>query len=124
MDKPEADRIEGITPAIAIQQKAVTKNPRSTVATVTEIYDFLRVLYARIGIVHCQKCDESIERDTIDSMIETLYTQPPETKVWISFSWSREAGLEQLRKDGFARLILNKTILDRIETNEKGWQIP
>jgi len=120
MDKPDAERIEGITPAIAIQQKAVTKNPRSTVATATEIYDYLRVLYARIGIVHCQKCGETVQRDTIDSMIETLYALPSETKVWISFSWSREAGLEQLRKDGFSRLIKKNTILDLDEVDLEG----
>ena len=120
MDKPDAERIEGITPAIAIQQKAVTKNPRSTVATATEIYDYLRVLYARIGIVHCQKCGETVQRDTIDSMIETLYALPSETKVWISFSWSREAGLEQLRKDGFSRLIKKNTILDLDEVDLGG----
>ncbi len=112
MDKPDADKIEGITPAIAIQQKAVTKNPRSTVATVTEIYDFLRVLYARIGTVHCLRCGKAVRRDTIDSMIETLYRQPAETKIWISFSWPRERGLEKLRKDGFSRLVENNTILD------------
>lgn len=117
MDKPEAERIEGITPAIAIQQKAVTKNPRSTVATVTEIYDFLRVLYARIGVVHCQKCGEAVQRDTIDSIIETLYALPPETKIWISFSWPREIGLDQLRRDGFSRLIENNRILDLDEAN-------
>ncbi len=112
MDKPDSERIEGITPAIAIQQKAVTKNPRSTVATVTEIYDFLRVLYARIGVVHCQKCGVAVRRDTIDSMIETLYAFPPDSKIWISFSWPQEAGLERLRKDGFSRLIKNNRIID------------
>ncbi|MCK4931155.1 MAG: excinuclease ABC subunit A, partial [Candidatus Aminicenantes bacterium] len=117
MDKPEAERIEGITPAIAIQQKAVTKNPRSTVATVTEIYDFLRVLYARIGVVHCQKCGEAVQRNTIDSIIETLYALPPETKIWISFFWPQETGLDQLRKDGFSRLIENNRILDLDEAN-------
>jgi excinuclease ABC subunit A len=120
MDKPDAERIEGIAPAIAIQQKAVTKNPRSTVATVTEIYDFLRVLYARIGIVHCQKCGEIVQRDTIDSMIETLYGLPPKTKIWISFSWPREEGLEKLRKDGFSRLIKDNTILDFNEADLGG----
>ncbi len=62
MDKPDAELIEGITPAIAIQQKAVTKNPRSTVATVTEVYDFLRVLFARIGTIHCLKCGSRSEK--------------------------------------------------------------
>jgi excinuclease ABC subunit A len=105
MEKPEAELIEGIPPAIAIQQKAVTKNPRSTVATVTEIYDFLRVLYARIGVVHCQKCGQPVHRDTIDAIVEKLYELPPQTKIWISFSWPREKGLSILRKDGFHRII-------------------
>ncbi len=87
MDKPDADSIEGITPAIAIQQKAVTKNPRSTVATVTEIYDFLRVLYARIGTIHCLQCGQPVQRDTIDAMVDELFTLPEETNATISFFW-------------------------------------
>jgi excinuclease ABC subunit A len=115
MEKPEAELIEGIPPAIAIQQKAVTKNPRSTVATVTEIYDFLRVLYARIGVVHCQKCGQPVHRDTIDAIVEKLYELPPQTKIWISFSWQREKGLSTLKKDGFHRIIQGDVIvsLDR-----------
>lgn len=105
MEKPDAEIIEGITPAIAIQQKAVTKNPRSTVATVTEIHDFLRVLYARIGLVHCQRCSAPVERDTIDSIIETLFKLSPETKAWVTFSWSKEKGLETLQRDGFSRVV-------------------
>jgi len=112
MEKPDAELIEGITPAIAIQQKAVTKNPRSTVATVTEIHDFLRVLFARIGTVHCLKCGQPVQRDTIDSIIETLFKHAPETKVRISFSWPREKGLAALKKDGFFRIIQNKKIID------------
>jgi excinuclease ABC subunit A len=120
MDKPDAERIEGITPAIAIQQKAVTKNPRSTVATVTEIYDFMRVLYARIGVVHCQKCGDAVKRDTIDAMIETLYAFPPETKIWISFSFPEESDFEQLQKDGFSRLIKDNKIVDLDEAHLEG----
>ncbi len=105
MDKPDADSIEGITPAIAIQQKAVTKNPRSTVATVTELHDFLRVLYARIGTIHCLQCGEPVRRDTIDAMVETLFRLPPETGALISFAWPLERGLDELRKEGFHRLI-------------------
>ena len=112
MEKPDAELIEGITPAIAIQQKAVTKNPRSTVATVTEIYDFLRVLFARIGTVHCLKCRQPVQRDTIDSIVETLYKHPPETKALIYFSWLREKGLAALKKDGFFRIIQNKNVID------------
>ena len=112
MDKPDADLIEGITPAVAIQQKAVTKNPRSTVATVTEIYDFLRVLFARIGTVHCLKCGQPVIRDTIDSMVEALYKLPPETKIFISFSWPLEKGTAALKKGGFFRVIQKNKILN------------
>ena len=112
MDKPDADLIEGITPAIAIQQKAVTKNPRSTVATVTEIYDFLRVLFARIGTVHCLKCGKPVIRDTIDSIVETLYKLPPETKILISFPWPLEKGTAALKKGGFFRIVQKNKILN------------
>ena len=123
MEKPDVDLIDGITPAIAIQQKAVTKNPRSTVATVTEIYDFLRILFARTGTVHCIKCGQSVERDTIDSMVETLNSLPPQTKIMISFSWPLDKGLAPLKKGGFFRVIQKKKIknLDeaRLEKGEK-----
>ncbi len=119
MDKPDADLIEGIPPAIAIQQKAVTKNPRSTVATVTEIYDFLRVLYARIGIIHCLKCGQPVERDTIDSIVENLFRLPPQTKVFISFSWPAEKGIGPLKKQGFFRVIYNNEILNLDDVNLK-----
>jgi excinuclease ABC subunit A len=112
MDKPDADLIDGITPAIAIQQKAATKNPRSTVATVTEIHDFLRVLFARVGTIHCQKCGRPVRRDTIDSIIETLFQLPARTKVVISFSWPLERGTAVLKKEGFFRIIRDGRVLD------------
>jgi len=112
MDKPDADRIEGITPAIAIQQKAATKNPRSTVATVTEIHDFLRVLFARIGTIHCQKCGQTVRRDTIDAIVETLFKLPLQTKVIISFTWPLEKGTAVLRKEGFFRIIQDDKVID------------
>jgi excinuclease ABC subunit A len=105
MDKPEADLIEGIPPAIAIQQKAATKNPRSTVATVTEIYDFLRVLFARIGIVHCLKCGRPVRRDTIDGAVDALLALPTGTRLSISFAWPMARGLAVLKKDGFTRIL-------------------
>ncbi|MFC2169434.1 excinuclease ABC subunit UvrA [Acidobacteriota bacterium] len=111
MQKPDAELIEGITPAIAIQQKAVTKNPRSTVATVTEIYDFLRVLYARIGTIYCLECSQPVRRDTIDSIVETLYRLPAEANILISYSWPTEKGLAELKKDGFFRVIQEGKIL-------------
>jgi excinuclease ABC subunit A len=121
MDKPDADSIEGITPAIAIQQKAVTKNPRSTVATVTEIYDYLRVLYARIGTIHCLQCEKPVRRDTIDAMVEALFKLPPETKALISFAWPLERGLDDLRREGFHRLIQDGRAveLDAVELEGK-----
>ena len=105
MDKPEAERIEGIPPAIAIQQKAVTKNPRSTVATVTEIADFLRVLFARIGIIHCSTCRLPVQRESIDSIVETLFMDYNKQKIWITFSWPAEKGTEDLKKEGFNRVM-------------------
>jgi excinuclease ABC subunit A len=112
MDKPDADLIEGITPAIAIQQKATTKNPRSTVATVTETYDYLRVLFARIGVVHCLRCGEPVARDTIDSIAGTLFSLPSSTKVLISFSWPAEKGLAPLKKLGFFRAVRGGDVVD------------
>ena len=112
MDKPDADLIEGITPAIAIQQKAATKNPRSTVATVTEIHDFLRVLFARIGTVHCLRCGQPVRRDTIDAVAEALQKLPPRTKVMIFFSWPLEKGTALLKKEGFFRVIQDGRIVE------------
>jgi excinuclease ABC subunit A len=105
MDKPEADLIDGIPPAIAIQQKAATKNPRSTVATVTEIHDYLRLLFARVGTVHCLKCGQPVERDTIDAIVDKLLKLPPRTKVFITFSWPAERSLGLLKKQGFFRAL-------------------
>jgi len=117
-EKPDADKIEGITPAIAIQQKATTKNPRSTVATVTEIHDFLRILYARIGVLHCLKCGRPVRRDTIDAIVDTLYKLPPHTKITITFPWSKDKGFDTLRKDGFFRIFRNKKAVN-IENTER-----
>ena len=107
MDKPDADLIDGIPPAIAIQQKAATKNPRSTVATVTEAYDYLRVLYARIGTVHCLQCGRPVGRDTIDGMAESLFKLPAGTALTVSFPWPAEKGGGPLKKLGFYRLLID-----------------
>jgi len=106
MDKPDADLIDGIPPAVAIQQKAVTKNPRSTVATVTEIYDFLRVLYARIGTVHCPRCGLPVSRDTVDAAVDTLLSKAGGAKALVTFVWPRERGTALLKKDGFSRAVV------------------
>jgi excinuclease ABC subunit A len=112
MDKPDADTIEGIPPAIAIQQKGAAKNPRSTVATVTEIFDFLRVLFARIGTVHCLQCGRPVLRDTIDGMIVELATLPRGTRALVTFAWPRERNLVSLKKDGFTRAVAAGAVVD------------
>jgi excinuclease ABC subunit A len=112
MDKPDADSIDGIPPAVAIQQRAVTKNPRSTVATVTEIYDFLRVLFARIGTLHCLQCGRPVARDTIDGMIGELAGLPEGTKVLVTFDWPVEKSPALLRKDGFTRIVRDDRIIE------------
>jgi excinuclease ABC subunit A len=112
MDKPDADRIDGIAPAVAIQQKAVTKNPRSTVATVTEIYDFLRVLFARAGTIHCLQCGRPVRRDTIDAMVEELARLPGSPRLTITFSWPPERGIEELRREGFFRIMRGDEVVE------------
>ena len=112
MDKPDADLIDGIPPAIAIQQKGAAKNPRSTVATVTEIYDFLRVLFARIGTVHCLQCGRPVVRDTIDGVIAGLASEPAGTRALVTFAWPREKGLAPLKKDGFMRAVVAGQVVD------------
>ncbi|MEM1725440.1 MAG: excinuclease ABC subunit UvrA, partial [Thermoplasmata archaeon] len=83
MEKPDVDYIEGLSPAISIDQKTTSKNPRSTVGTVTEIYDYLRLLYARIGIPHCPKCGKRIAQQTIDQMVDAIFSLGEGTKVQI-----------------------------------------
>ncbi|MHB1342676.1 MAG: excinuclease ABC subunit UvrA, partial [Coriobacteriia bacterium] len=80
MSKPDVDSIEGLSPAVSIDQKTTSKNPRSTVGTVTEIYDYLRLLYARIGIPHCPICGRRIEKQTADQIVDTILTLPEGSK--------------------------------------------
>lgn len=81
MEKPDVDSIEGLSPAISIDQKTTSKNPRSTVGTVTEIYDYLRLLYARIGVPHCPVCGREISQQSIDQMVDTIMALPQGTKL-------------------------------------------
>ena len=113
MDKPDVDYIEGLSPAISIDQKTTSKNPRSTVGTVTEIYDYLRLLFARIGHAHCPTCHRPIERQTIEQMTDAVMALPEGTKLLIMAPVVRgkkgehKQLLEQLRKEGFARVRVN-----------------
>ena len=112
-DKPDVDKISGLSPAISIDQKSTNRNPRSTVGTVTEIYDYLRLLYARIGIPHCPKCGKVIERQTVDQMVDQIMELPEKTKFQIMSPVVRgrkgehEKILERAAKSGFSRAIID-----------------
>jgi len=108
MEKPDVDEIDGIAPAVAIKQKNSTRNPRSTVATATETYDFIRLLYARIGVTYCPVCGERVERDTVDRAAERILALPQGSRWYVLFPVKSEGDLKEhlfeLRKRGFARL--------------------
>jgi len=112
-DKPDVDKIEGLSPAISIDQKSTNRNPRSTVGTVTEIYDYLRLLYARIGVPHCPKCGREISRQTVDQMVDSIMTLPERTKFQVLAPVVRgrkgehEKILESARKSGYVRAVID-----------------
>jgi len=116
MDKPDVDFIEGLSPAIAIDQKAITHNPRSTVGTMTEIYDYLRLLFARIGIPHCPECGREIKKQTPQEIVDQILTLQKDTKiiilspVIIGRKGEYKNLLEKIKKDGFFRVRIDKTI--------------
>jgi len=118
MDKPDVDKIEGLSPAISIDQKSASHNPRSTVGTVTEIYDYLRLLYARVGVPHCPVCGKKISGQTLQSMVDGLMTLPAATKVMLLSPFIRDQKgehrhiFEQIKKAGFARVRVDNTIMD------------
>lgn len=110
MDKPDVDYIEGLSPAISIDQKTTSRNPRSTVGTVTEIYDYLRLLFARVGHAHCPQCGKPISQQTIQQMTDAVMALPTGTKILVIAPMIRgkkgehKSVLEQLRKEGFSRV--------------------
>jgi len=101
IEKPDADIIEGITPAIAIQQRATTKNPRSTVSTATEIWDYMRILFSKVGTLYCKECGSEVKRDTIDSIVEDIFKRWKGERIIIFFHYHGDS--ENLRKKGFYR---------------------
>src|SRR4030081_3287016 len=107
MDKPDVDSIEGLSPAISIDQKTTSRNPRSTVGTVTEIYDYLRLLYARVGRPHCPVCGRPISGQSIDSIVEQILALPDGTKFTVNAPVVRDRKgeygklFEELRNEGF-----------------------
>ncbi|MCX7044042.1 MAG: excinuclease ABC subunit UvrA, partial [Candidatus Sumerlaeota bacterium] len=118
LQKPKVDRIEGLSPAISIEQKSVSKNPRSTVGTVTEIYDYLRVLYANVGRPHCPHCNRLLERQTVQDIVDTLLALPEGTKVVVMAPVVRgrkgtyEKLFEQALKEGFVRARVDGEIVE------------
>ena len=125
MDKPDVDYIEGLSPAISIDQKTTSRNPRSTVGTVTEIYDYLRLLFARIGKPHCHQCGQPITQQTVAQIVDHLMTLPERTKIQIMAPVVRGRKgeyikyLEEIRKQGYARARVNGEIFDLSEQEVK-----
>ena len=121
MEKPDVDLIEGLSPAISIDQKTTSKNPRSTVGTVTEIYDYLRLLYARVGVPHCPVCGREIARQTVDDIVDRIMTYPERTKFQILSPIVRGRKgeyvkeLENQRKNGFVRVRVDGILYDLSE---------
>ena len=110
MEKPDVESIEGLSPAIAIEQRTAAHNPRSTVGTVTEIYDYLRLLFARIGVPHCHLCGKEIKSQSIDAMLETLLAYPVNARLTIMAPLARgkkgefQKELKKLLKEGYVRV--------------------
>ena len=98
IEKPDADSIDGIAPAVAIRQKNTTRNPRSTVATATEIYDYLRLLFARVGRTYCANCGREVKKDTVDEVADTILALDPDTRLQVLFPLQRPA--TQLAEEG------------------------
>lgn len=130
MDKPDVDYIEGLSPAISIDQKTTSKNPRSTVGTVTEIYDYLRLLFARIGKPHCPNCGKEVSRQTVDQMVDTIMKLPERTRIQILAPVVRGRKgefvklFESIKKNGFMRVRVDGELIEigdeiKLEKNKK-----
>lgn len=130
MEKPDVDQIDGLSPAISIDQKTTSHNPRSTVGTVTEIYDYLRLLYARIGVPHCPKCGKEIKKQTIDQIVDRVLELPERTKIQLLAPVVRGRKgehvklLEDAKKSGYVRVRADGIIYDlseeiKLEKNKK-----
>ena len=130
MEKPEIDSIEGLSPAISIEQKATARNPRSTVGTVTEIHDYLRLLFAHIGKPHCWECGKLVEKQTVQQIVDSILQLRTGTKIHIlsPLVSGRKGGhvsiINQVRKDGFIRIRVNNEVypideIPQINKNKK-----
>lgn len=130
MEKPNVEKIEGLSPAISIDQKSTNRNPRSTVGTVTEIYDYFRLLYARIGTPHCPKCGREIKRQTVDQMVDQIMELPERTKIQLLAPVVRgrkgehQKLFEQAKRSGYVRVIVDGNMYElteeiKLEKNKK-----
>ena len=130
MEKPDVDEIQGLSPAVSIDQKTTSRNPRSTVGTVTEIYDYLRLLYARIGVPHCPVCGREISQQTVDEMVDSVLELPQGTKFQVlapvvrGRKGTQQKELEAARRSGFARVRIDGNLYDleeeiSLEKNKK-----
>lgn len=121
MEKPNVESIEGLSPAISIDQKSTNRNPRSTVGTVTEIYDYFRLLYARVGIPHCPKCGKVINKQTVDQMVDEIMTLPDKTRIQLLAPVVRGRKgthvkvFEQAKKSGYVRVSVDGNVYDLSE---------
>ena len=124
LEKPDVDQIEGLSPAVSIDQKGVSNNPRSTVGTVTEIYDYLRLLFARVGVPHCPTCGRPVERQTAQQIVDTIADYPDGSRLMILAPLIRDrkghhqSVFEDIRKAGFARMRVDGRVYDVEETPE------
>ena len=133
MEKPDVQKIEGLSPAISIDQKTTSKNPRSTVGTVTEIYDYIRLLYARIGVPYCPNCNTKIEKQSIDQIVDKVLELPEGARIQILAPVVRgrkgefKKEFDEYRKQGFVRIRIDDEIYDlsddiNIEKNSIIWK--
>ena len=124
MDKPDVDYIDGLSPAVSIDQKATSHNPRSTVGTVTEVYDYLRLLYARVGIPHCPICGREVTKQSAEEIVNTLEKLPEATRLLILAPIVRarkgtyQAVLEEIRKAGFVRVRVDAKVYNLDDEKE------
>lgn len=122
MEKPDVDSIDGLSPAISIDQKTTSKNPRSTVGTVTEIHDYLRLLYARVGIPHCPVCGKEIKQQTVDQIVDRIMALDEGAKIQVLAPVIRgrkgehSKELDAARKSGYVRVRVDGSIYDLSET--------
>ena len=121
MEKPNVEKIEGLSPAISIDQKSTNRNPRSTVGTVTEIYDYFRLLYARVGIPHCPNCGKEIKKQSVDQMVDQIMTLPEKTKIQLlapvvrGRKGTHQKLLEQAKRSGYVRVQVDGNVYELTE---------